>query len=179
MYSRVLIVLACILALGLGQLAYRWMRAAEPAVDARLNEVSFNDLSGRPQKLSQWAGKVLVVNFWATWCPPCKEEMPEFVRAQAEYGPQGVQFLGIAVDDPKEVASYLADFPVNYPILIGDTGGPEWAASLGDALQVLPFTAVIDRSGKVVRVKSGPFSREELRGLLQGILAEGSRVPPA
>jgi thiol-disulfide isomerase/thioredoxin len=172
MYSRVLIVVLCVVALGFGSLAYRWINAEEPAVDARLSEVSFNDLTGTPQNFSQWAGKLLVVNFWATWCPPCKQEMPEFVRAQQEWGARGVQFIGIAIDDPKEVQTYLSVSPVNYPILIGEPGGPEWAAELGDALQVLPFTAVIDRAGRVVRVKSGPYSRDELMELLSGLAAK-------
>lgn len=171
MYSRVLIVLACALALGLGHWAYRSMNEdlANAEIDARLSEVSFNDLAGKTHDFSEWAGKVLVINFWATWCPPCKEEMPELTRLQRELGDRGVQFIGIAVDDPDEVRAYLAENPVNYPILIGAPGGPEWAAELGNALQVLPFTAVIDRSGRVVRAKSGPFSRNELMDLLPGI----------
>ncbi len=169
MYSRVLIIVACAAALILGAFAYRLKHAEAPFVDARLSEVSFSDLTGTAQNFSQWAGKVLVVNFWATWCPPCKEEMPEFVRAQQEWGQRGVQFIGVAIDDPKEVQAYLSSSPVNYPILIGEMGGTEWAAELGNALQVLPFTAVIDRTGHVVRVKSGPYARDELTALLSDL----------
>lgn len=168
MYARVLIVLASVAALITGVYVYRLHDVGEPYVDARLSEVSFRDLSGTAQNFAQWGGKLLFVNFWATWCPPCKEEMPEFVQAQNAWGERGVQFVGVAIDDPKEVQAYLSANPVNYPILIGEPGGAEWAAELGNTLQVLPFTAVIDRTGRVVRVKSGPYSRDELTELVSG-----------
>jgi thiol-disulfide isomerase/thioredoxin len=180
MSARVLVVLVGIAALIVGVAGYRSMLGADAErVDARLAQVAFPDLDGRNQPLSQWSGKVLVVNFWATWCPPCKEEMPEFVRAQAEWAEQGVQFIGIAVDAVPDVKAYLASNPVNYPILIGEPNGPEWAAELGDAFQVLPFTAVIDRSGHVARVKSGPYSRSELADLLREMLAEPGLTGPS
>lgn len=178
MYARVLIVLLCGAAFALGLLGYGRMTAENGSgADARLGEVWFNDLAGKPQHFSQWSGKVLVVNFWATWCPPCKEEMPEFTRVQAEWAQRGVQFVGIAVDEAQEVQSYLAANPVNYPILIGEPGGPEWAAELGDALQVLPFTAIIGRDGKVVRVKSGPYLREELIEVLSRVAGDNGAAP--
>lgn len=173
MYSRVLILVVCLAAAVLGGLAYRWTSSRQP-IDARLAEVSFNDLDGTPQRMDQWAGQILVVNFWATWCPPCKEEMPEFSRAQEEWGPRGVQFVGIAVDDPSEVRAYLATNPVSYPILMGERDGAEWATRLGDVFQVLPFTAVIDRSGQVVRSRSGAYSRDELRDLLSSVVGEAA-----
>ena len=73
------------------------------------------DVEGREQALGQWQGKVLVVNFWATWCAPCREEMPEFVRAQAELGGKGLQFVGIAVDQADKVRQFAQEIGINYP----------------------------------------------------------------
>jgi thiol-disulfide isomerase/thioredoxin len=161
MRSRVLIIVAGLAAITLGQWTYRWMYAAEvPATPLR--QLSFADPSGQPHALSEWSNKLLVVNFWATWCPPCKEEMPEFTRLQSEFAARGVQFLGIAIDERKDVKAYLERFPVNYPILMGDSRGVEWASELGNTLQVLPFTAIFDRSGRMVTTKAGQFSRDEL-----------------
>jgi len=173
MRSRVLIILAGVVALGVGQLAYRWMHAAAAPPVPILGDVSFPDVSGASRRISEWSGKILVVNFWATWCPPCREEMPEFSRLRSEFASRGVEFIGIAIDDPKEVKEYLVRAPVNYPILIGQSGGAQWAADLGNVLQVLPFTAVFDRDGRLVRVKAGPFDRDELVDVLSRIIGKG------
>lgn len=179
MSARVLVFLVGIAALAMGVGGYLSLQGSDAErVDARLAQVTFPDLDGRNQPLSQWAGAVLVVNFWATWCPPCKEEIPEFVRAQSDWASQKVQFLGIAVDAVPDVRDYLASHPVNYPILVGESNGPEWAAALGDAFQVLPFTAVIDRSGHVARVKSGPYAISELEEVLRELVAEPAPTVP-
>ena len=81
--------------------------------------VALPDAKGREQSIGQWKGKVLVVNFWATWCVPCREEMPEFVKAQQEFGPRGLQFVGIAIDDVPKVEAFAAELGLNYPVLIG------------------------------------------------------------
>jgi thiol-disulfide isomerase/thioredoxin len=130
-----------------------------------LANVSFPDLTGKVRSLSEWEGKILVVNFWATWCPPCKEEMPEFDKLQKEYSSRGVQFIGIALDEPKDVEQFLRHSPVGYPILIGEPGGVAWAEELGNAMQVLPFTVVFDQGGHRADSKAGPYTRNELVGL--------------
>src|SRR5690348_27336 len=113
------------------------------------------DLHGQQQALAQWRGKVLVVNFWATWCAPCREEMPEFVAVQARDGPKGVQFVGIAVDDPDKVRTFAQDIGLNYPTLIGGYGAIELSRTLGNDLAALPFTIVLDRQGRVVHTQLG------------------------
>src|SRR3954454_3608650 len=116
-----------VLALGLG--AYfgqrYWTETTAPASGASgstLLAVSLPDERGVSQALEQWRGKVLVVNFWATWCAPCRDEMPEFVRAQTELGAKGLQFVGIAVDDQEKVAPFVREIGLNYPALIGGYG---------------------------------------------------------
>jgi peroxiredoxin len=131
------------------------------------------DAQGKEQALSQWRGKVLVVNFWATWCAPCREEMPEFVAAQARDGAKGVQFVGIAVDDPEKVRSFIREIGLNYPALIGGYGAIELSKTLGNDLAALPFTIVLDRQGRVAHTQLGPLKAAKLDALLGRLLGTG------
>jgi len=124
----------------------------------------------------EWRGKVLIVNFWATWCEPCREEMPEFVRMQNELGGRGLQFVGIALDEAEAVEDFLAGTPVNYPILLGDMAAGEWAEALGNPLSVLPFSVVFDRTGSKVFSRIGVFRPGEILAVTTDPL--NSPIPP-
>lgn len=128
------------------------------------------DLAGHEQALAQWRGKVLVVNFWATWCAPCREEMPHFVAVQTRDAAKGVQFVGIAVDQPDKVREFANEVGVNYPVLIGGFGAIELSRTLGNELSALPFTIVVDRSGSVAHTQLGPLKAAQLDKLLQRLL---------
>jgi thiol-disulfide isomerase/thioredoxin len=154
------------LAAGLG-LALRDRQAAD---SAPLLALSLPDLDGRPQPLTQWRGKVMVVNFWATWCGPCREEMPEFVRVQRELGPKGLQFVGIAIDQRDKVALFAKEFDLNYPALIGGYDAMDVAKPLGDRLAGLPFTVVLDRQGRIVHTQLGQLQPTLLRSILADLL---------
>jgi len=132
--------------------------------------VTLPDAAGRDQPLAQWKGKVVVVNFWATWCVPCREEMPEFVKAQREFGERGLQFVGIAIDEPAKVKAFSAELGLNYPALIGGYGAIELSRTLGNRLGALPFTVVIDRSGRYVHTQLGPLSEARLRSIIGQLL---------
>ena len=86
-----------------------------------LPEFSLPDTTGTIHSISEWQGKILVINFWATWCPPCLKEIPEFIQLQAEYADQNVQLIGIAIDEPELVDDYISFININYPILIAET----------------------------------------------------------
>ena len=124
------------------------------------------DTTGSQQSIAQWKGKVLVVNFWATWCVPCRDEMPEFVKAQREFGDRGVQFVGIAVDDVAKVRDFAAELGLNYPALIGGYGAIELSKSLGNRVGALPYTVFIDRAGRINRAHLGPLKPAELRAIV-------------
>jgi len=137
---------------------------------ATLLAITLPDASGTPQTLAQWRGKVLVVNFWATWCSPCREEMPEFVRAQTDLGARGLQFVGIAIDAPDKVRAFADEIGVNYPSLIGGYGAMELSKTLGNRLMALPFTVVIDRQGAIVHTQLGPLRDAQLRSIVGQLL---------
>jgi thiol-disulfide isomerase/thioredoxin len=129
------------------------------------------DLEGRDTPLAQWRGKVLVVNFWATWCAPCREEMPQFVAVQSRDGAKGVQFVGIAVDHADKVRDYVSEIRINYPILIGGLGAIELSKALGNDLSALPFTVILDRAGGVAHTQLGQLKAAQLDSLLKSLLA--------
>jgi len=128
------------------------------------------DLKGRAQALGQWQGQVLVVNFWATWCAPCREEIPGFVRMQERYGPRGLQFVGIAIDQPDKVAEFSREFHINYPLLIGGLETVELMRQAGNRAGVLPYTLVIDRDGKLVSREPGGLKEARLERIVQPLL---------
>jgi thiol-disulfide isomerase/thioredoxin len=128
-----------------------------------LPDFTLPDLDDRPQASSQWAGKVLVLNFWATWCPPCRKEIPAFMELQQQLGPRGLQFVGIAIDDPAAVRQFAATTDFNYPILLGDDKAIELALQLGDQIQGLPFSVIFDRRGRVIYRRLGELSPETIR----------------
>jgi thiol-disulfide isomerase/thioredoxin len=124
--------------------------------------VSLPDLGGTPQSLRQWQGKVLVVNFWATWCAPCREEMPELVAAQQKYGAKGLQIVGIGIDDAAKMRQFTQSIHLNYPALDGGYGALELSKALGNSAMALPFTVIVDRNGAIALTQLGPITPEHL-----------------
>ncbi len=122
---------------------------------------SLPDTQGVIHRFEQWKGKVIVVNFWATWCPPCLREMPLFVELQKEYGDKGLQFVGIAIDTKEKVEAFQTRMDINYPLLIASTGGTALATGYGNTLGALPYTAVIDREGRIVFTQAGEITRKK------------------
>jgi peroxiredoxin len=141
-----------------------------PRPPARLLELTLPDLDGRDQRLDQWKGKVLVVNFWATWCEPCREEMPEFVRAQAKLGGKGLQFVGIAIDQPDKIRQFANELHLNYPSLVGGYGALELSKTLGNQIGALPFTLIIDRDGRIAYTQMGPLKPGKLDAIVGKLL---------
>jgi len=132
--------------------------------------VSLPDTKGREQPIGQWKGKLLVVNFWATWCTPCREEMPEFVKAQREFGQRGLQFVGIAIDEVAKVETFAAELGLNYPVLIGGNGAIELSRSFGNRLGALPFTIIVDRTGRINHTQLGPINETQLKAIIGELL---------
>lgn len=162
---------------GVGVFAYSLKNSTPPATSAvqpdassALFNASFNDLSGKKQPLSQWRGKVLVINFWATWCPPCRTEIPEFIKLQDKYGKQGLVFLGIAIDQKDKVQAFSDEIGINYPVLLGELEAIALSKQAGNRLGGLPYTLIVDRSGKITATLIGGITQEKLDHLLTPLL---------
>ncbi|MBL79911.1 MAG: thioredoxin [Nitrosomonadaceae bacterium] len=128
------------------------------------------DLKGQNQEISQWKGKVLIVNFWATWCEPCRREMPEFINLQNELRDQGLLFIGIATDQKNKVQQYSREIGVNYPVLLGGIEAMELAEAAGNHHAVLPFTVILNRNGEIASTHIGRITREKIETVLKPLL---------
>ena len=162
----VAIVIALVAGFWFAQRHYSPKPPAGAAVDA-LWSMQFADAQGQRQALSQWRGQVLVLNFWATWCAPCREEMPDFDALRRQYHDRGVEFVGIAIDNERNVTQFLQQMPVSYPILIGEGAALAVARQLGNTAGALPFTLVIDGGGEIALSHLGRLPYAELEAALR------------
>ncbi|MBD8881177.1 TlpA family protein disulfide reductase [Rhodanobacter sp. 7MK24] len=132
-------------------------QAGEPAPRLELP-----DLQGRPHALADYRGRRVLLNFWASWCGPCLDELPALDRVQAKFGENGSIVLGIAMDDPAHVRAFLADHPVRYPVLLGRMAPPSTSLLWGDNDEMLPYSALIDANGCVIATHRGPLDAATL-----------------
>jgi thiol-disulfide isomerase/thioredoxin len=143
---------------------------ARPQVAEQAPAFELPDLAGVARTSGEWDGAIRVVNFWATWCPPCIREIPLLVEIQAEYGPRGVQVLGIAIDETEEVARFAEGFEFNYPVLVGQQDAMDLAHRFVNNFIGLPFTVFTDRSGRIVEVHTGEIHRDQIEAILATLL---------
>lgn len=175
MKNNGLIALVAILALvvGFALQKYNGLESQSSSTAVQL-DFSFPDTKGEMQPISQWRAKILVINFWATWCPPCLKEIPEFIQWQQEFQSEQVQFVGIALDDQKAVVDYLQTVAINYPMLIAGDEGVMLAQQLGNILNTLPFTVIVNQQGQIVLRQLGELSREQFLEALQPLLVSNN-----
>ncbi len=134
-------------------------------------EFTLPDLSGNQRSVKEWNGKVLAVNIWATWCGPCKEEIPLFNTLQQQYGPRGMQFIGVAMDDKESVQTYIKTNAIEYPVLVdGEEVAERLAIRYGDDQGVVPYTAFIDRQGRIAFIQYGAMSGDLAREIIESLL---------
>ena len=150
-------------------------RLAPPPVDApdiapaAIYAATFTDPDGGRRSLGQFQGKILVVNFWATWCAPCREEIPAFSRLQARWAARGVQFVGISDEDRDPVSRYSREVAVAYPLWLGNGDGLELARRLGNRSGGLPFTVILRGDGTVGHRYVGAYSEARIDAELRRI----------
>jgi thiol-disulfide isomerase/thioredoxin len=175
--ARVLLT-AAVAATALGAGVYVQLTRLSPespaqGTPAALARIQLPDLAGKPVTLAAWQGKVLVINFWATWCGPCRQEIPGLIGIQRKHAANGVQVVGIAVDQADKVQKYAKEIGINYPVLVAGMDGANLARDLGNRTGALPFTVVLDRTGKLVKSHLGLITEQELDTLL-GTLPQDS-----
>lgn len=135
-----------------------------------LPEFSFPDLNGTQHISNEWQGKIVVLNFWATWCPACLKEIPAFMTMQTQYA-EKVQFIGIALDDLEAVKTFQQKTVVNYPLLIsGDFAGFQLTKKLGNLINAIPYTVVVNRDGQVIYHHAGELTATELQAVISPLL---------
>lgn len=169
--------------LGLGALALgfggfgAWMAtrrhslgSADAAAIDLLHGLTLPDASGRPLALASLRGRPTLVNFWATWCPPCVEEMPELSSFDGEFRARGLQIVGIGIDSAPNIREFSNKTPMSYPLLVAGASGLELVRRFGNTSGALPFTVVIDAGGRVTSRTLGRFRAAELRGAILKIL---------
>lgn len=142
--------------------------------DSKLTQSLFSanlsNADGVSQPLSQYKGKIIVLNFWATWCPPCREEMPELSALYKEYEAKNVVVLGIAIDELAQVKMFTKETPVSYPLFAAEEEGMSLGNSLGNDKGVLPYTVIINSDGKVVKTYFGRITKSLLETALNPLL---------
>ncbi|HEX4781660.1 MAG TPA: TlpA disulfide reductase family protein [Usitatibacter sp.] len=146
--------------------------AAPDIAPSAVFAAGFTDLQGASRSLGQFQGRVLVVNFWATWCAPCREEMPAFSRLQAAWGQRGVQFVGLSSEEPRQVAGFARGLGVTYPLWVGGDDVSELSRRLGNTSGALPHTVVLDPSGRVMAQKVGAYPEAALNAILESATAQ-------
>jgi thiol-disulfide isomerase/thioredoxin len=135
---------------------------------AELLAARFHDLEGRERRLIEWQGRALLCNFWATWCPPCLEEVPLLVAATQQHPPASAEVVGIAIDNDAKIREFAKKFRINYPVLVAGATAIDLIRRLGNTAGALPFTVLLDRSGALVHRHLGALSRAQLDRLMTG-----------
>ena len=170
-----------VIMLGLGFAIYYYILSPKTAfnnISANYSKLStkllfasnLSNQNGNSQDLSQYKGKIIVLNFWATWCPPCREEMPELSELYTEYKNNNVEVLGVAIDELALVKKFTIESPVSYPLFAAENEGMELAQILGNDKGVLPYTVIINQNGTVIKTYFGRINKTLIKSALYPLL---------
>ena len=152
-------------------------RTATTALPERTNNAwemtpfQLRDLQGDLHSLSDWKGKVIMMNFWASWCSPCQYEIPEFVHYQQQYGAKGLQIIGIGVDEKRKLANVARSLAINYPVLVLEPSvSRQLMSKWGNDTGIIPYTVVIARDGRIKYIHRGQMGQEEFDTYVRPLL---------
>ena len=140
------------------------------AVPEMLPGFTLKDTGGVARNSSEWEGKILIVNFWATWCPPCLEEMPALIDFQTQYSSRGVQVVGVAVDNLEPVVDFMDTYGINFPVMIGGDDAIQLSQKMGNRISALPFTAIFSKTGTTLYAQPGKVTTESLEKVIKPLL---------
>ncbi len=159
----------------LGANLWKWQQQRHPVAadttgpDSQLPDFTLPNLDQSQWRAEEWRNKILVINFWATWCPSCTREMSLLNRLQKTFADRDVIFVGIAVDDADEVRKFVREKKIAFPILLGETRAMDLMVRLGNRFNALPYTVVADHGGSIILRKFGELSEQDLRPLLEKV----------
>ncbi len=167
MKNALLFAIAIVLATAAGYTTQKYLLRDAPDASKKIGavigqprpEFAVADLDGVIRNIRDWDGKVILLNFWATWCPPCLKEIPAFIELQEEYGQRGLQIVGVAMDNEDAVRQFNAQMQMNYPVIAGDMETIELARRYGNTIGALPYTVIIDREGIIRSTFAGELSK--------------------
>lgn len=192
MNNKLAYLLVAVIAVGIGFFgAQRWRDRDTPAATvvtpaARppvlvLPEFSLKNRDGILQSIRSWPGKALVINFWATWCAPCRREIPLLMELQKQYGDQGFQVVGIAVDFRDDVLQYADTMKIDYPLLIGEQDGLTAVDAFGIEAVGFPYTVFTDTQGNIITTHIGELHRQQAQTVLDTVrrVIQGQLTPSA
>jgi len=128
------------------------------------------DLEDKVRDVKEWDGQVLMINFWATWCPPCRKEIPAFIDLQEAYQDKGLVIIGVAIDTKDNVVDFVDPMGINYPVLIGNEEGISLAKAYGNRYGVLPYTVFVDRSGTIVQSHRNELTFQQAEAIIKPLL---------
>ena len=130
-------------------------------------EFAMLDIDGRLRNIKDWDGQIVLLNFWATWCPPCLREIPHFIEIQQQLQNRGFQIIGVAVDNEADVSEFAREKAMNYPVMAGESEAIELSQKYGNTIGGLPFSAIIDKNGKITHTITGELSKDRLLSILE------------
>jgi peroxiredoxin len=137
-----------------------------PVIGQPRPEFAMLDLDGKLRNIKEWDGQVVLLNFWATWCPPCMQEIPGFIEVQHDLSGQDFQIIGVAVDNEDAVRKFASENGVNYPLLPGEDEAIELADRYGNRSGGLPYSVLIDKNGNISDTITGELNKTRLKNLL-------------
>ena len=147
------------------------IRSTKPAPLATVRPLfKLKDLEDKTRDVKEWDGKVLMVNFWATWCPPCRKEIPAFIELQEKYQDKGFQIIGVALDEKQAVIDFTDPMGVNYPVLMAEQEGIKLSKAYGNRLGVLPFTVIVDRKSNIIHRQRTELTYEQVESMIKPLL---------
>lgn len=148
------------------------VNARDVAAAQSLFALTLQDAAGNAQPLAQWRGRPLVVNFWAPWCAPCVEEMPDLQRIRDDYRARGVEVIGVGIDSAARIRAFRDQHAITIPLLVAGAEGSSLGDQLGNTAGVLPYTVLIGSDSRVLARKIGRIRQEELRGWLDKVASQ-------
>jgi len=164
MKNALIFIVAIVIAGSAGFTLQRYLsgnqQSSNPAIGQARPEFAAESLDGKIHNIKEWDNKIILLNFWATWCPPCKREIPDFIELQNEYGEQDFQVIGVAIDEMEPVREFAAKIGINYPIIAVQSEGVELARRYGNTVGALPYSVFIDKDGTISATIIGELSKK-------------------